>query len=600
MAQQVLQLTGSKSDYDLQIVNMDGLVVPVLVGTSAQTGGQLHILQGFTSVQFKDGAVSLLNTALAQHKQKEASAPDNHTSDSFVLEPLENEQLTTVVGNSKFQAGFAVSPSNYANGLNPTPATLPQQTEQPILAGFSVGASANPSTALQSNQAANYITPIKPLSANEFSNETVGQQSNKSLFTTNQDFELNPILGTEGPDTLIGTAGADLIDGARNTQLVDNEFREQLLGMGGDDQLFFRGFFGEFNSDSTITAFISGGDGNDQLHIVLDRTTAIEVDGGSGTNQLTLQASESPFDPWLASFINWGWQFNNGTATLFGAYADPLHTSAKVVELTPSIQWVSSGSSAPLQLLRPQLELDPVLIGTAAADLIIATTNTQTIVAGSGNDLVIAQQNNTVSLGSGINTLYANGSGITLDYTDTPFAVDINLANRIGLVFDDSSNFYAVDRIRGDVANVSGSINNDKIVGNHLDNVLRTHGGQDSLTGGAGADTFIVDITSTTDKASINDFSFDERDSLLINLSNWAPKDVLFSHLIAVNDNGDTLFENSINNEEGALLTVLLSENDHNIQYIGQDNTQVWVQFNNSIANWDSLDWSSALTFDFI
>jgi Ca2+-binding RTX toxin-like protein len=168
---------------------------------------------------------------------------------------------------------------------------------------------------------------------------------------------------------------------------------------------------------------------------------------------------------------------------------------------------------------------DGVLIGTAGQDIIIGGPGNDTITGlgdndvlkgAAGNDVIDGGAGNDIIEGDTGNDLVAGGAGAddldgglgtdTLDYTLSPAAVTVDLATNT--VSGGDATGDKIDNFE----NVLGSAHDDLLTGNALANVIRGGDGNDTQTGGGGADTFeyalqsdgvedlsnAVDITSVT------------------------------------------------------------------------------------------------------
>ena len=611
MSNSALELPGKRSDYTLQMVTTEGGDMPVLVGASATTSGQVHSLAGARLIQFKDGIVDLLQTGLAA-KLTQTAIPKNNEA----LAAQHSQAMTSAENSNHSQPAQGVNTLD-SSGL-PPPSNYSTSDTAPVDIGFSSFNRDNGSRFLTSNEAnavhtSSYVDngPFVESESSSPSSRLVESSTPSQptgVFAHPEDYVLlepTPINGTPGPDLLIGTSQSDRIDGILNSELVENQFYEQLLGLDGDDLLFYRGFFGDFNANSSIKAQLAGGRGNDQISVNLDRTTQIQVDGGSGLDTLLLQVSESPFDPWSTQFMSWGWNFSTGSATLVGEYNSPLHASARLFESSASFEYIGSSNRSPLKLIRPTSEESQDLTGSGESELLIASTNTKTISAGGGDDLVISREGQTVKLGQGINTLYAKDSNVTLSYENTPFGVDANLAQRIGMVFDSSDSIYAIDRLMSDIQHLTGSALNDRLTGNHLDNTLRTGGGQDTLVGGAGSDRFILDIDLQAGPSRIQDFSFAEQDKVTLNLSGLnSPGNDLFTSYLIADAQGNTLFQGQVLQnavEEGAILQLQLQAQSSSLYWASSSNDFTpLVDFNIDLNLFQSDQWAQILSVEYL
>ena len=157
----------------------------------------------------------------------------------------------------------------------------------------------------------------------------------------------------------------------------------------------------------------------------------------------------------------------------------------------------------------------------------------------SGNRFYGTSGNNLFTLGTGANIVYGQGGSDTVDYSrsSTSIYADISSASNVGYVTHDGVN----DALVG-IANVIGSAQNDRIYGarngsaqlaggagddviyafggaNRLDggtgNDKLVGSGNDSLTGGAGADAFIFSTLHAAD--TITDFASAELDKIYLN-----------------------------------------------------------------------------------
>jgi Ca2+-binding RTX toxin-like protein len=300
--------------------------------------------------------------------------------------------------------------------------------------------------------------------------------------------------------------------------------------------------------------------------------------------------------------LEWSWVGTSTAPTLQGIYTSALHSDAGVIEAGATFQTISAGNSTPLNIVRPDSLVSNNLVGSAQADFLLASAQTQEIHAGAGNDTIVAREGNVIDAGAGINSVFAYSSDVTISYAESAYAVNLSLANKIGMVFDDSSNIYAVDRLMSPIQHATGSAQGDTLKGNDLDNTLRTHGGSDTLEGGAGADTFIIDLDASNSHASIYDFNIDESDQLLINLNQWTPSsgETSFNQYQVVGDDHQVWWSGSLSQEEGALLTVLISQDNQNIQIGHEGQLQTAVTFDHAIDHWTTEDWTTALHIDYM
>jgi Ca2+-binding RTX toxin-like protein len=601
MSNKVISLQGQQADYDLRLIPTEAGQTPVLVGISGPAKGDVHQLTGAEAVEFADQRLELKQTGLIAAKPPATNLPLPQQTLALNGEDLTEEAADTSAPASTQRIALkaAVDPSNYSAN---TPSVAPT-VSTPSASPAQVTPATEPPEPTSTPDKSTPAPLSLPLQSAPVSASAAGWVELRlgALADITSPPEPSLIQGTAGPDNLWGTAGPDTIDGLLNVDFSGAFFSENLQGNAGDDQLFYRGFFGDTQRPSKIEATVFGGDGNDTVSTTLDGATQTQVDGGSGFNTLVVQAAEAPFNPWHTDYMEWSWVGPASAPTLQGLYISPLHSQASVAELSASFQSIASGNSSPLNLVRPDALNPDELVGSKESDFLLAANNTQWIQAGDGNDTVIARANNTVSLGSGINTLYAYSSNVTLDYSDSAHAVNLNLANKMGLMFDETSQIYAVDRLMSDIQHVNGSRLSDTLTGNHLNNTLRTGGGSDELRGGAAADTFIIDIENNTNAARILDFNIGESDQLVLNLSQWtSPNNPAVGQYQIVGDDAQVWGRGSVTNEESALLSVLISQNTQTIQLGFDGQYQTAVRFDHPIDHWTPEDWTSILTIDYL
>jgi Ca2+-binding RTX toxin-like protein len=359
------------------------------------------------------------------------------------------------------------------------------------------------------------------------------------------------LLGGEAADTLNGGLGNDRLDGALNT-LGNGITHESLDGGQGNDVLIFRGVSrpADVTSSNQVTADLLGGEGNDQLNLVLSAYASVQVSGGAGHDSLSIDFSDQRGSVWSPENILWLYQLKDGQALLNVSYAGETDAIAGLIETDASIESVGIGlfSGGTYQLVRPRAG-SIQLQGSSDDELFIPVQNALSEVhAGAGNDLVITSSGAVIDLGQGINQVYGDEYDFTLDYGSSAAGVNLNLGSKTGIVIDGQGELLSLDRLFCLPATVNGSDHNDtlngtsaseKLFGGMGNDQLTGGGGRDQLlggpgndsltvsgtgtsklTGGIGADQFIVnlDVTSSA-RAEITDLSHTESDTISLNLS---------------------------------------------------------------------------------
>ncbi|MEM9669167.1 MAG: CHRD domain-containing protein [Pseudomonadota bacterium] len=257
---------------------------------------------------------------------------------------------------------------------------------------------------------------------------------------------LEPIVGTEGDDTLTGSPEADTIDGLGGNDTIS--------GLGGDDTLI-------------------GGTGNDTL------------DGGAGTDSLTGNDGDDTF-------------ISDGQDDIFGGEGtDTVDfsnlTEGVFVDLdtnTPNPGPASQDGAvldAPAPAGGQQIqELDDIenVIGSQGNDVIFGNNEVNILDGGAGDDVFHSFAGaDTINGGEGSDTaLFSAGGAVTIDLDDDGNAV---------------VNDGAGDTLTS-IENLTGSnAGDDSLSGNSGTNILNGNGGSDSLFGEGGDDTLVTDGIDT-------------------------------------------------------------------------------------------------------
>lgn len=651
-----LKLEGAQADYSLQTVPTPEGDQAVLIGSSAATQGDVHELTGIQTLLFSDGKVDLFLSSLAQsHSQLQTpNQPNTSVTQRLVQwiesgdeliegEPQEQTSTANTLQSNPSAPHLSAAPLNLKSDFDALPKTQADSAFAPINRQINTeaspqspnntatpdGAKVNASEPTHNNnnntdtnpqqspdQAAQnetthtnnstQLTPLlSPVSATQPDSTSASPEQISRFFELNKSNDqtsnlpapplINQVTGTSGPDTLVGGAGPNTIDGQVNFDLENGAFYEQLIGGPSNDVIYYRGFWGDVPGEQTpVLALLTGGGGNDHLHVALDKTTTVGIDGGSGTNKLILTPESGQSSPWDPSYVEWNWVQGETSALLSAQYSQPNIPSAGLLELNASIQQIAAGAGTTLNLVRPNTPEDTQMVGTHMNDWLLAAQNTTHIQAGNGNDFVLAKAGNTIELGQGINTLYSDSNNITLSYEDSPYGVRVNLQNKTGLVFDDDMGLYSLDRLMTTPNKVIGSAHNDVIVGNKEDNTFTIGGGIDQVWGGGGQNTYIIQSNPLTDRVYINDFDF-STDQLMFDLQSF---DVALDRKhkgIEIRDTADSLIFHSGSStaeEENALLKLMINHETGWIQWknVEKHNDFIFIGQHNDSELGDNLN----------
>lgn len=589
-----LKLTGSKADYSVQEVAVpSGGIELAIIGTTPKTQNEIYSLTGYLQIQFKDGVVDLSTTSL------DVNSIINKSTNTIKKEYWTDDEDNSTIeeGSQNYKAKiWDISSSNIIR---------PQQATETV--DFDYLNIKNNNTSL------NIANKIQNTESEATQNNTVSLTEEKIKQTTtlntqndkradvlnasntnqeeinNTETIFNQIQGTNGPDRLIGLNGSNIIDGLRNTELENFTFIEELIGGPDSDIIYYRGFWGDIVAATTLEALINGNGGQNTIHVALDQSTNVRINGGtSNQNHLISEAPPGINTPWNPNFMNWNWLVNeNGEYLLSGEYTQSKMANAKINELTPSFNSISSSSGLKLNLVRPTDQTIEVLNGTNQDDWILALEDTKFINAGNGNDTVIAKLGTVVDLGAGIDTVFSSSNNYTLSYQSSIYGARINLQNNTSIIFDDDMNLWSFDRIITTPDTIIDSKNNDIIFGNEENNTFILTGGNDIIMNNGGKNKIILENNPLLDNVKIENFNllngdkiiFDKEAMLLTLEGNYTDIHIFL--------NNNDIYPESFTNESDSILRLLIDQNKKTINAIDGINNTVNEYVNLSNSNFD-------------
>ncbi|MGI6245800.1 MAG: calcium-binding protein [Pseudochelatococcus sp.] len=309
----------------------------------------------------------------------------------------------------------------------------------------------------------------------------------KYTFGTNVDDALSGLSGHR--NFIWGYGGNDTISGGN--------LADELFGGSGDD-LIVAGAGMDIVSGDEGRDTIYAGDGDDLIYALNDGDV---IDGGAGIDTIsyygartgvsvTLNVGSEDRDDW--SIIDRMTNVENLTGSRHGdrLHGDILNNVIRGMEGDDLIAGeggsdtlyggdgddVLVGDGSPLST---QPEGDDRLYGDAGNDQLYGMGGNDSLYGGTGDDVLIG--------GAGGDLLHG-GEGIdTVDYIDdnSGLGVEVDLTTGRGRRGDAEGDLLL------EIENVSGSLSDDTLIGNHLANTLWGNSGDDVLYGGGGKDVLI-------------------------------------------------------------------------------------------------------------
>ncbi|MHB8562383.1 MAG: beta strand repeat-containing protein [Acidiferrobacteraceae bacterium] len=256
------------------------------------------------------------------------------------------------------------------------------------------------------------------------------------------------------PANVLGPSGDFLFAGSGNTALAGGTGNDTLYGWGPNDSLTAGTGNDQLFGEDAV-ALLQGGAGNDTLTALAANDT---LTGGTGNTQFVIHdATDVVTDP-----------FTSGTNTLLSSvsYVQPLNVQN--LTLTGTADLTATGNSQ-----------SGVLTANRGNDTLIAGTGIDTLVGGAGNDTFVV--NNTADVVQQSATTGTNTVLSSVSYT-----LGANLHN---LTLTGSADLTATGNSQSGV--LTANRGNDTLVGGQ--------GGAETLQGGAGRDTFVLNRGAGSD-----------------------------------------------------------------------------------------------------
>jgi Ca2+-binding RTX toxin-like protein len=224
---------------------------------------------------------------------------------------------------------------------------------------------------------------------------------------------------------------------------------------------------------------IYGDGGNDRLWVAGTGTAAVNFFGGGGNDDLRGGFGDDVLDGGSGNDLFYG-----GSGIDIVTYADATGS----ITLNLQIFGFQNTTSAGMDDVSDSS--NEIIQGSAFDDTFIGNNFNQIFKGGAGNDtLEGANGDDTLEGQAGNDTLNGGSGSDFADYSSSTASVSVNLNT---LVAQNTGTATGLDTLI-DIENIRGGALVDTLIGNAQGNVLDGGGGADSMTGGLGNDTYVLD-----------------------------------------------------------------------------------------------------------
>ncbi len=330
------------------------------------------------------------------------------------------------------------------------------------------------------------------------------------------------IIGTLLPDLLLGTIDNDEIRGLDDDDEIHGGYGNDILYGGFGNDLIYGDeghdvLRGEGGYDT-----LHGGAGNDALFDTFDNY----FDGGAGNDTVNL----------VTSGIGVRVDFNAGSITDINHVGNGVLLNVENIATT---------------------YFDDVITTDDSNNSVFSYTGNDIINTNGGNDIIFTTANSEIDGGTGVDGvsfLYevSDGDTVNLDAGTmrggTGSGTITNIENVLTtnqndtVVGDDGNN---VLRSLGGLDLLIGNDGNDTLLGDAGDDILVGGAGIDTLYGGSGADTFVFDLAGFSSVDRVKDFSAAEGDRLFLSellLETLLQNPGSVTNMVQITDNGTDSF----------------------------------------------------------
>ena len=301
------------------------------------------------------------------------------------------------------------------------------------------------------------------------------------------------ITGNYANETLIGNAGDNVIDASQGDDVID--------GKGGNDTLYGGMGYGGSGVDT-----ISGGDGDDDIHLSRGRAT-----GGSGADTFTIYTSGQQMGSFAVTITDFELGVDrlsvlhslkrvddqDGSAVLtfgYGIISQLVGVSTLTlagVSAAAVTQWVRdhgndwaafTGDTSGGRVVFG-MSADEILTGGSGNDLLDGAEGADLLEGGAGNDTLVAGVDSaadTLSGGAGSDIYHVRDGDLVVE--DSTIGTDTDTV----VVSGSWGNPYGVEQV---ILSEDSASRNGSITGNQLSETFTGNSGNNRLDGGWGDDT---------------------------------------------------------------------------------------------------------------
>jgi Ca2+-binding RTX toxin-like protein len=287
--------------------------------------------------------------------------------------------------------------------------------------------------------------------------------------------------GREGNDTIRGLRGNDALRGGDGNDSLDGGLHNDWVrGDAGNDTVFGGSGTGADVVDGGAgDDTVDGGDGNDT---VIGGAGADAVDGGFGTDTVSYayvtQAASLGMGV-VVGLVDAVDESDNLAGTAYVSTGPGSNLSANGTTDVDTLRRIEDVIGTRFNDIIVGNQSNNVLDGGDGDDYLDGAAGLNTLIGGKGNDTFQAfDGTNHMVGGNGIDTvLYASDNGMVINLTDP----SLNTDEAAGDTYETVENVV-----------INANLGDDTVTGNAADNMISPGGGNDTLYGLEGADTFRI------------------------------------------------------------------------------------------------------------